>query len=124
MITLLLIVLAVIGCLVVMRREAGALAAIAVLAVLGLVGLALNAGVEAARAGESGRGFAVVAQEVRALARAALTQLGHSDVVLRFRQERGNGPARAEFHFEGRIAGSITRPEQITPDAVRQLGQT
>ena len=35
MITLLLIVLAVIGCLVVMRREAGALAAITVLAVLG-----------------------------------------------------------------------------------------
>ena len=63
-------------------------------------------------------------QEVRALARAALTQLGHSDVVLRFRQEPGNGPARAEFHFEGRIAGSITRPEQITPDGVRQLGQT
>ena len=45
MITLLLIVLAVIGCLVVMRREAGALAALAVLAVLGVIGLALDAGV-------------------------------------------------------------------------------
>ena len=63
-------------------------------------------------------------QEVRALARAALTQLGHSDVVLRFRQERGNGPATAEFRFDGRIASSITSPEQITPDTVKQLGQT
>ncbi|WP_346797828.1 acyl-CoA dehydrogenase [Halomonas sp. Bachu 37] len=43
MLTLLLIVLAVVGLLVVMRREAGALPALAVLGILGLVGLALDA---------------------------------------------------------------------------------
>ncbi|WP_447957922.1 acyl-CoA dehydrogenase [Vreelandella sp. EE7] len=43
MLTLLLIVLAVIGLLVVMRREAGAAPAIGVLAVLGLVGLVFEA---------------------------------------------------------------------------------
>ena len=43
MLTLLLIVLAVIGLLVVMRREAGATPAFALLGALGLVGLVLDA---------------------------------------------------------------------------------
>ncbi|HSP31091.1 MAG TPA: acyl-CoA dehydrogenase, partial [Halomonas sp.] len=43
MLTLLLIVLAITGLLVVMRREAGAPAALAVLGVLGLVGLLFDA---------------------------------------------------------------------------------
>ena len=43
MLTLLLIVLAIAGLLVVMRREAGAPAALAVLGVLGLVGLLFDA---------------------------------------------------------------------------------
>ncbi|MGO3004333.1 MAG: acyl-CoA dehydrogenase, partial [Halomonas sp.] len=43
MLTLLLIVLAIAGLLVVMRREAGAPAALIVLAVLGLVGLLFDA---------------------------------------------------------------------------------
>ncbi|WP_110647279.1 acyl-CoA dehydrogenase [Salinicola peritrichatus] len=43
MITLLLLVAAVIGCLVVMRREAGAAATLVVLAVLGILGLVLDA---------------------------------------------------------------------------------
>ena len=45
MLTLLLIVLAVAGLLVVMRREAGATPALALLGVLGLVGLVLGASV-------------------------------------------------------------------------------
>ena len=43
MLTLLLIVLAVAGLLVVMRREAGATAALALLGVLGLIGVVLGA---------------------------------------------------------------------------------
>ncbi|WP_110687793.1 acyl-CoA dehydrogenase [Salinicola aestuarinus] len=43
MITLLLLVAAIVGCLVVMRREAGAAPALGVLAVLGLLGLVLDA---------------------------------------------------------------------------------
>jgi acyl-CoA dehydrogenase len=45
MLTLLLIVLAVVGLLVVMRREAGATHALAVLAVLGIIGLVVEASV-------------------------------------------------------------------------------
>ncbi len=62
--------------------------------------------------------------EVRALARAALTQLEHGDIVLRFRQEPGNGPARAEIELEGRFVGSISDSEQITPEMVQKLSQT
>ena len=62
--------------------------------------------------------------EVRSLARAALTQLRHGDVVLRFRQKHGNGPARADIQLEGRDLGSITDPEQITPERVMVLGQS
>ena len=61
--------------------------------------------------------------EVRALARAALTQLGHGDVILRFRREDRNVPAKADIQLEGRPVGSITRPEQITPEMVKYLGQ-
>ncbi len=43
MITLLLLAAAIVGCLVVMRREAGALPAVAVLAVLGILGLVFDA---------------------------------------------------------------------------------
>ncbi|MGM0522110.1 MAG: acyl-CoA dehydrogenase, partial [Pseudomonadota bacterium] len=43
MLTLLLIVLAVVGLLVVMRREAGPTPALAVLAVLGVIGLVVDA---------------------------------------------------------------------------------
>ena len=61
---------------------------------------------------------------VRSLAGAALTQLGHGDVVLRFRREHNNGPARADIQLEGRFIGSITGPEQLTPEMVKYLGQT
>ena len=61
--------------------------------------------------------------EVRSLAQAALTQLRHGDVVLRFRQGHDNGPARADIQLEGRILGSITDPGQITPERVNRLGQ-
>jgi uncharacterized protein YyaL (SSP411 family) len=62
--------------------------------------------------------------EVLSLARAALTQLGHGDVVLRFRREPKNSPARADIQLEGRPVGSIADPEKITPDMVKFLGQT
>ncbi len=62
--------------------------------------------------------------EVLALARAALTQLGHGDVVLRFRREHQNGPTWAEIQLEGRPVGSISDPEKITPDIVKHLDQT
>ncbi|MCH7713912.1 MAG: thioredoxin domain-containing protein [Chloroflexi bacterium] len=60
--------------------------------------------------------------EVRALAKAALTQMGHGDLVLRFRQDHDNGPAKAEFQLEGRFAGSIADPDKITPEMVKYLG--
>ncbi len=62
--------------------------------------------------------------EVRALARAALTQLGHGDMVLRFRQQANGGPAKAEIQLEGRPVGSIASPEKITPEMVKMLSQT
>ena len=61
--------------------------------------------------------------EVRSLAKAALTQLAHGDVVLRFNRENNNGPARADIQLEGRFVGSLTDPQQITPEQVKKLGQ-
>ncbi|MCH7606642.1 MAG: hypothetical protein IH962_05765, partial [Chloroflexi bacterium] len=58
---------------------------------------------------------------VRALARAALTQLGHGDLVLRFHEDRREGAARAEIELEGRNVGSITDPADLTPQVVKAL---
>jgi len=58
---------------------------------------------------------------VRALARAALTQLGHGDLVLRFREDRHIGAARADINSGGRDVGSITDPAEFKPDLVKAL---
>jgi uncharacterized protein len=64
------------------------------------------------------------APEVRALARAALTQLGHGDLSLRFMREHKIGPARTDVQLGGRLLGSFTDPEKITPEMVKLLDQT
>ena len=61
--------------------------------------------------------------QVRALAKAALTQMGHGDLVLRFRQEGEIRPARVDIELEGRPVGPISDPEQITPETVMALGR-
>jgi uncharacterized protein YyaL (SSP411 family) len=64
------------------------------------------------------------APEVRALARAALTQLGHGDLVLSFLGEHKTGPARVDVQLRGRLVGSVTDPGKITPEMVKSLDQT
>ena len=63
------------------------------------------------------------APAVRALARAALTQHGQGDVVLRFREDRHIGLARADINSGGRDVGSITDPAELKPDLVKSLQQ-
>jgi uncharacterized protein YyaL (SSP411 family) len=62
--------------------------------------------------------------QVQALARAALTQLGHGDLVLRFMREHKTGPTRADVQLGGRLVGSFTNPEKITPEMVKSMDQT
>jgi uncharacterized protein YyaL (SSP411 family) len=53
---------------------------------------------------------------VRALARAAFTQLHHGDLVLRFREDRQRQTASAEAHIGDRLVGPITNPAALRPE--------
>ena len=53
---------------------------------------------------------------VRALARAALTQLRHGDLVLRFHADRQRPTASAEVHLGARLIGPITDPALLRPE--------
>ena len=61
---------------------------------------------------------------VRALARAALTQLGHGDLVLRFREDSADRVARADIDLGGRSLASITGPATQKLDLVKSLSQS
>jgi hypothetical protein len=50
------------------------------------------------------------------LARAALTQLRHGDLVLRFRADRQHPTASAEVHLGTRLIGPITDPALLRPE--------
>jgi uncharacterized protein YyaL (SSP411 family) len=52
---------------------------------------------------------------VRSLARAALTQLRHGDLLLQFRATREPQPASAEVCLGERLIGPITDPAALTP---------
>jgi uncharacterized protein YyaL (SSP411 family) len=53
---------------------------------------------------------------VRSLARAALTQLRHGDLVLRFREDRQCQTASAEVQIGGRLVGPIADPASLRPE--------
>jgi hypothetical protein len=53
---------------------------------------------------------------VRSLARAALTQLRHGDVVLQFQAVHGPQTASAEVRLGERLIGPITDPAALTPE--------
>lgn len=55
------------------------------------------------------------APEVRALARAALTQLRHGDIVLRFREAPGGPTASAVVQMGGQQCGPVTDPAALRP---------
>jgi uncharacterized protein YyaL (SSP411 family) len=52
---------------------------------------------------------------VRLLARAALTQLRHGDLVLQFREDQGCQTASAVVHIDGRLIGPLTDPSALRP---------
>ena len=52
---------------------------------------------------------------VRALARAALTQLRHGDVVLQFQADHAQRIASATVYLGDRLIGPITDPAALTP---------
>ena len=58
---------------------------------------------------------------VRSLARAALTQLHHGDVVLHFHANRGSQTASAHIHLGERRIGPITDPALFTPEVLTTL---
>ena len=60
---------------------------------------------------------------VRGLARAALTQLGHGDVVVRFNATPTKNEAWADIQLGDRSIGTITDPSQLNPGRVRALEQ-
>jgi uncharacterized protein YyaL (SSP411 family) len=53
---------------------------------------------------------------VRCLARAALTQLRHGDLVLQFREDRESRTASAEVQIGDSLVGSITDPSCLRPE--------
>ncbi len=53
--------------------------------------------------------------QLRQLARAALTQLRHGDLVLRFREDRACATASVTLHFGDRQIGPITDPAALSP---------
>jgi uncharacterized protein YyaL (SSP411 family) len=55
---------------------------------------------------------------VRALARAACTQLRHGDLVLRFREDRQCQTASAEVHIGDRRVGPIRDPASLRPEVL------
>ena len=59
--------------------------------------------------------------EVRSLAQAATTQLGHGDVVVKFRDAPNAGSAWAEIRLGGSSFGPISEPSQLTPDGIGAL---
>ena len=59
--------------------------------------------------------------EVRSLAQAATTQLGHGDVVVKFRDTPNAGSAWAEIRLGGSSFGPISEPSQLTPDGIGAL---
>lgn len=62
--------------------------------------------------------------EVRSLGRAALTQLHHGDLVLRFREDRQNQTASAEVQIGGRLVGPIADPASLRPELLTTLDDT
>ena len=56
---------------------------------------------------------------VLALARAALTQLGHGDVVLRFQENLGSQGAKAEVNLPGKESVYVTSPAALIPELLR-----
>jgi uncharacterized protein YyaL (SSP411 family) len=64
------------------------------------------------------------APEVRSLARAALTQLHHGDVVLQFRADRACRTASAAVHIGDRLIGPITDPASLSPALSTMLPRT
>ena len=59
---------------------------------------------------------------VRLLARAALTQLRHGDLVLQFREQRQCQTATATVHIGDRRIGPITDPSALSP-ALSTMGE-
>ena len=63
-------------------------------------------------------------QDVRSLAKAALTRMVHGDLVLRFRKGSGNEPAKADFQIDDRPVASIADVGQITQERISNLVQS
>ena len=63
-------------------------------------------------------------QDVRSLAKAALTRMVHGDLVLRFRKGSGNEPAKADFRVDDRPVASIADAGQITQERISHLIQS
>ena len=61
---------------------------------------------------------------VRSLARAALTQLHHGDLVLRFQADRQRQTASAEVHIDGRLIGPIADPTSLRPAVLTAMHDT
>jgi hypothetical protein len=61
---------------------------------------------------------------VRSLAHAALTQLHHGDLVLRFQADRQRQTASTEVHIDGHLLGPITEPASLRPEVLTALHDT
>jgi hypothetical protein len=61
--------------------------------------------------------------EVRSLARAALTQLRHGDLVLQFQEDPECQRASATVHIGERLLGPITDPASLSPELLRMALQ-
>ena len=58
---------------------------------------------------------------VRDLARAAMTKLGHGDVVIRFKATSNPSKASADIRLGDRSIGSITDPSEFKPGRIKAL---
>ena len=58
---------------------------------------------------------------IRGLAQAAMTQLQHGDVVIRFKATANNREAWADIQLGGRSIGSTADPSELKPDRIRAL---
>jgi uncharacterized protein YyaL (SSP411 family) len=61
---------------------------------------------------------------VRSFARAAITQLHHGDLVLRFQEDRQRQTASAEVQIGDRRVGPISDPASLTPEVLATRGGT
>jgi len=61
---------------------------------------------------------------VRSLARAALTQLRHGDLVLRFRADQQSQTASAEVRIDGRLIGPLVDPASLGSSVLTALHNT